>query len=453
MTSSKILKSIAILSFVLLYLINVLVDHNLLNTLMTFIIISLLIINIPLLKGPSKYISLALFSIGIILMFKYQATILEWQVGLIKNAGIITLLVTVPMLGFPLFYEDFQQAIMKISKKHLNTPVSFYSITTILSFCLGILLNIASMSIVSHLLNETKKQYSNNLFSSALTRGIMGCSIWSPSFVGVAVVLHYTELPWIKIAPFGILLALISLILSIKYEQYHFKDYQKIKTLTQSETKISKETSKILKRLMILGISLIFTIVFLELLTGLSVLVVVPLVSLLGPFFIALIWGKLPVFYDSFKNYANNKLPNMKNEIVLFTAAGFFGHSLNIAKIGDYISEVIYYLNIQQSYLLIAILMAIIIVFALIGVHPVITVSTILITLPVSKIPLMPIQFTLTILISYSIATLLSPISGTVLVASGILKENPFNIGLFWNWQYALILIIIYITILSVIPF
>lgn len=453
MVNIKKIKSMAIVAFATLYLINVFIANNLLNTLMTLIIIGLLTIDLPLLKGPSRYISWGLFGIGTVLMLKFNASPMDWQTGLIQNAGIVTLLVTVPLLGFPLLYYDFQQAILKISQRYFNTPLSFYKITTLLTYSLGIILNIASISIVYHLLNDTKEQYPDYLFSSALTRGIMASGIWSPSFVGVAIVLHYTGLSWITIAPLGFLLATVSLLLSIKFEQSHYKNDQKIDALAEKGLEISGETEILLKKLIKVGFSLLFAIVLLESLTDLSVLVVVPIVSIFGPFIIALIWGKLPVFFDSLNNFTNNKLPDMKNEICLFTGAGLFGHSLDIAQIGSYVSNIINYLNIQQSFLLIVILLAIIILFSLIGVHPLISASTILITLPVTKLPLMPIQYALTVLIGYSIATILSPISGTVLIASGVLKKNPFKIGLYENGQYSVCLIIVYIIVLALIPF
>ncbi|NLT95396.1 MAG: hypothetical protein GXW85_07675 [Clostridia bacterium] len=453
MVNTKNIKSMAILTFVTFYLINVFFANNLLDTLMSLIIVGILAIFLPLLKGFSGYICWSLFGIGTFLMIKFNASLMDWQTGLIQNAGIITLLVTVPILGFPLSYYDFQQAIQKISQKYLSTPLSFYKITTLLTFSLGVILNIASISIVYHLLRDTKKQYPDYLFSSALTRGIMASGIWSPSFVGVAIVLHYTGLSWAAIAPLGFLLAMVALILSIKFEQSHYKNHPTIEAPCQKEPKISGENQTLLKRLIKVGLSLLFAIILLESLTGLSVLVVVPLVSIVGPFVIALIWGKLPVFFDSLKNFANNKLPEMKNEICLFTAAGFFGHSLDIAHIGNSISDIINSLNIQQSYLFIIILLAIIVLLSLIGIHPLISSSTLLITLPVAKLPLMPIQYALTILIGYSMATILSPISGTVLITSGVLKKNPFKIGLLGNGLYTFLLVMVDIIILSLIPF
>ncbi|MGI6225679.1 MAG: hypothetical protein ACOYJ1_05415 [Peptococcales bacterium] len=450
--ADKKIKSWAVFAFTIFYLLKVFLHWNILNILLTILIAGLLIINLPLLKGPSKIISIVLFTLGMILMFTSKATINDWQTGLINNAGIITLLITVPMLGFPLLFENFQQAITEISHKHLDTPVNFYSISNFLCFCLATILNIASVSIVNHLLNEAKKQYPIELFSRALTRAIMSCSIWSPSFVGVAVVLHYTGFPWIKIAPWGLLFALIALFLGISLEKFHNRSFPKNITLSPKKN-VSQQNKRLLKILVILGTFMISAIIFLEVLTGLSVLVVVPLVALLGPLFIGIVWGKMPIFLSCFRNFFNEKLPNMKNEIVLFTAAGFFGHSLNVAHIGEYASKIIVYLDIQEPFFLIMILMGIIISMALIGVHPVVTSSTILITLPVSQIPLMPIQFALTVIMGYSIAALLSPISGTVLVTSGVLGENPLNVGIKWNWQYALILIFICIFVLALIHF
>ncbi|MFZ5946200.1 MAG: hypothetical protein ACOYVD_19090 [Bacillota bacterium] len=448
-------KSVLILTFIVLFLINTFAPSLLLNNILAVIVVLVMAVNLPFLKGSSRYISICLLIISLVIMLSIDAGISEWRAGLNKNVGIVSLLVTVPMLSFPLYYDNFQKAIVQISTKYLNTSFNFYSVTSLLSYSLGIFLNVASMNITYHLLEESKERYPISIFSSALTRGFNSCSIWSPNFVGVAVILEYLNLPWIKMAPIGFLLSLTTLLFSIKYEQLieRVKPKSSEKTSYQGwKNSLVTEDRKLLFRLASIGILLILLIIITEILTGLSVLVIVPIIAFLAPFMLALLWGKGHVYKHCFNNYLWGKLPKMENEIVLFLTAGLFGQAVNSTNVGSYAVNFINSLNIQHGSILITILMLIIVLLSLLGIHPVVTTSTIALTLPISQVPLVPIQYTLTLLTAYAVAALLSPISGTVLVAAGIFKENPFNIGIGWNWKYSCSLMVLYIVLLSMIP-
>lgn len=445
------IKSIFTLIFVLIYLVYTFLSLEIFKDFMTLLIVFLVIINIPNIKGSSKYISFSLFLIGIAIMLIHGANVLQWQEGLNKNAGIIALIVTVPMMSFPLYYDDFQEAIINISGKYLNTSQSFYRVTSILSYSLGILLYLAGITLIFNLLKEANSKYSKILFSTALTRGFMGSSLWSPNFVGMAVVLHYLNLSWLKIAPWGFLLSIITLVFSIKYMDFLYGNNKEVNDLPQSDVHLTRDDKKSVLKLAILTFALIMIIVVSETYTGLSVLVIVPVLAFLIPPVIALLWGKQEIYISSLKDYLL-KLPQMKNEFILFTAAGFFGESLNIAGVGNYISGFVHYVDIQEPFFLILIFFAAIILPSLLGIHPVIGVSTLAITLPVTQIPLQEVQYALTLLAAYGISLILSPTSGTVLVTSGLFKENPLHIGFLWNWKYSLVLCALYVGILSFVP-
>jgi hypothetical protein len=202
-----------------------------------------------------------------------------------------------------------------------------------------------------------------------------------------------------------------------------------------------------------MGLFIISSVVLFEVFTGHSAVVAVPVVAVFTPILIALLWKKKAVYYNSLNNYYHITLPNLKSQVVLFTLAGFFGQALNISGAGKLLSNLIYRLDIQQPIILISIFMYMIILLAIVGIHPVISVYTILVAFPVSTLPLMPMQFVLTLTTAYSLGVLLSPISGTVLITAGLTMQNPLKVGVAFNWKYAFIATIFYITVLSIIPF
>lgn len=447
-------RSILILVFIITYLASVFFPWKGLEITLFILLFILIAISIFYLKDSNKYISFSLLIIGVITLVYFDASFDQWVESIIKNAGLVALLATVPMLGFPLFYEEFQAAISDNISKFLNTPFNYYVVIAMLTFSLSVLLNLACIPIIYHLLKNVKDQYATSLFSKAVTRGFIISIIMAPNSVSVAVVLSYLEIPWIKIVPAALIFLIISIIMIICFERIFNKDlYINKDNIVENENVGRNNNSYLVKKMIFMGVFLIASIILIEMFTGLSVLVCVPLVAIFVPFFISLIWKKKHVFYSSFDNYYRVTLPNMKNEVVLFTLAGFFGQALVISGAEKYLSNLIYMLDIQQPIILIGIFMFVVILLAIVGIHPVISVSSILATLPVSTLPLMPIQFALTLLSAYAIAVLLSPVSGTVLVTAGVTQENPLNISLVLNWKYAFLSTIIYIAILSIIPY
>ncbi|KJS23559.1 MAG: hypothetical protein VR72_00095 [Clostridiaceae bacterium BRH_c20a] len=446
------LRSILTLLFIFLYFANIFMESSTINTSIALIVIFLLLINLPFLTGVNKYVSLILFLGGLVLLIYFKGDITHWISAFTKNAGLICLLITVPLLAIPLAFEDFQQAISSSTQKYLNDSQSFYLITNILAYSMGMLINVAGISIVYQLLYKSAEQYPRSLFITALTRGYGCCVFWSPNFISVAVILHYLDLPWISIAPWGFVFAGISIFVAYVLQKFSSLPNANDNISDLNFVSMDKENTKILRKLIMLGSFLLFLIVILEYFTGKSVLVIVPLVAVIFPFVVAILWKKQFIYFQALFNYYNTSLPKMKNEIVLFTVAGFFGQALTIAGIGELLPKAISNSGIEHSFLYILLIIAIMVFPSLIGIHPVVSGSTIAVTLPVSMLPLMPIQYAMTLLTGWTLAILLSPFSGTVLVTAAVTNETPFNVGMVWNWRYALILSAVYILILPFIP-
>ena len=119
------LRSILTLLFIFLYFANIFMESSTINTSIALIVIFLLLINLPFLTGVNKYVSLILFLGGLVLLIYFKGDITHWISAFTKNAGLICLLITVPLLAIPLAFEDFQQAISSSTQKYLNDSQSF----------------------------------------------------------------------------------------------------------------------------------------------------------------------------------------------------------------------------------------------------------------------------------------------------------------------------------------
>lgn len=431
------IKVYLMLGFVCSFLINSFIFHKILEILMVFLIIVIIIFTLPLVRGFNKYLSVSLFIIGIYLLSNNKANLQDWMKALIENAGLISLLLTVPLLGITLYYDDFQTNIARISEKHMKSNFSFYVITILMINILGMLLNLASLPLVHQIMERLSEKYSKESFYKALTRGFSTNILWSPNFVSVAVVLHYLKIPWYKIAPAGFSLALLATLLSIFIEKLNTVNKQKIK---HEKTKsINENNGLIILKLTFLIFFLIAFIIALENYTHKSVLIIVPLVSFIAPLVLAIILKKTNIYKIKFKEYLNYSLPRMNNEVLLFTSIGFLGYALSISGLNRYIPLIIEKLGFNTPATLIPLFLVVISVLSIAGVHPIITISTIAVTLSDNTIPLSEIQMALTLLAGYLMYTIISPFSAVTLIVSSISKQNPLNVSLKLNCVYAVL--------------
>ncbi|MFZ7104050.1 MAG: hypothetical protein ACOWWO_15530 [Peptococcaceae bacterium] len=429
-------KQAIILSYVLLFLIYSFFPVAQLKAVMFPVVILILLISFPSVKDYNKYLALGLFALGAALMIYNQGGIFDIITGFTDNAGLISLILTVPLLSIVFDFENFDRTISNITNKYIDSSRSFYVTTLLTINSLGMLLNLASIPLVHQVLGNTGERYPAKLYYRALTRGFCVNLLWSPNFVSIAVVLNYIDISWYKLAPLGFLLAMVNNILGIFLEQKAFLPAEEKSEARRPVKAVEKGK---LSKLILLMVSLILFIIILELIIQKSVLVVVPLVSFAAPVLLALAFGKTQIFRTKFKDYYVNGLAGKTNEVFLFTAIGFFGYALGRSPFQEYIPLLIEKFGIATPAPLMFLILFIIGGLSVTGVHPLVSISAIAVTVPVASTPLNELQMALTLLTGYMIYNLLSPFSIPTLVVSDLAKENPLTVSLKLNLPYVLL--------------
>jgi len=340
-------KVVLILSFLVFFLANSFYPKEVWASLMFPIIIGIAILSFPAVRGFNRYLSVMLLGLGFYLLLSSGAQIGDWIMAWTQNAGLISLLLSVPLLGTILHFDNFQEGILQATKKYIKSDFSFYVVTALIINSLGMLLNLASIPLVKELLVKVSPKYSKATFYRALTRGFCTNLMWSPNFVSVAVVLHYLKIPWHEIAPLGIIMALVGNGLGITLEKFNSTKWESGSEQTPPEENTVR--TKALWKLIAIG------------------------------------------------------------------------------------------LGLDDPLLLIPFCLFLIGILSIVGVHPIITISTIAVTMPVETIPLTELQLAITLLSGYLMYILLSPFSAMALVVTSVTNENPFRISFNLNWFYAIL--------------
>ena len=410
-----------------------------------------ILVNFVAIRPATRLISVILIGVGSYLLLSVQATFTDWAKAGTHNAPLLSLVLTVPLLSSILAFEPYPQYLSRITTGLMTSPFRFYAVSATMVTFLSCLLNLASLHFVHQLLRSTADKCPASLFPRALARGFTPNVMWSPSFISVALAIQYAGISWFTVAPVGIALALTGFgcVLFIGWLEYgKLPDFEPDQ-MDAIEKLIDKQTAKIgLFKLLCQTGLLISMIIILEYTTKKSALILVPLISFTGPVVLAAIYGKTRTYLQQFHGYFGEKLSQMHNETLLFSAIGFFGYALTHSDLPAQIPLLVNHFGLDTPFKLVLLIVAAIGLLSLLGIHPMITIAAISVSLPPGSIPLSGRELAGAFLAGYVLYSLCSPFSAINLIMSSLTKFNPLVVGLKQNFSFALVYMTLSIAII-----
>ena len=149
---------------------------------------------------------------------------------------------------------------------------------------------------------------------------------------------------------------------------------------------------------------------------------------------------KLLLLAQEFRgDYFNESLPKLKSEIVLFVGAGFLATSVGYSHVGDYVPLLLHNMVGNSGVLYALVVVFGILLFAAVGIHPIITMTIIGSTVDPSAYGISPTLMALIFTISWAMGISVSPSAANVIAISGLAERSPVYIGPAWNGPYAVI--------------
>lgn len=418
--------------------------------------LALCVLTFPATRRATRIMSVILCAAGAYLMLEFHATPGDWIKACIYNTALIALLLSVPMLSSILFFEPYETHLSRVLSRHVSSPFRFYSVVSLLLTVLASLINLAGFHFVHQLLRNTAAKYPARLFNSALIRGFLPNMMWSPSYISVAFVVQYTSLSWFDIAPLGIAMASVGTVvtLAVGWIEYGRQTGFSANGPGSDAAKGSSQDAAVrsLCKLLFQTGLLILLIVLMERLTHKSAMVIVPLVAFAGPFLLALAYGKTEAFSSQARDFFRRRLPAMNNEVVLFSAIGFFGYSLGLSDIPSYIPLLVSKMGLATPAALLPLVSCAIGLLSVAGVHPMITIATLAAALPPGSIPASSLQLAGAFLSGYVLYSILSPFSSANLLMSSLSGQSPLTLGLKQNGFFAAVFTAVTVAVILLFP-
>lgn len=430
-----VLHSIALLTLALAYMLSNLLPYKVLEYATQVLAIIVLIESIPLSEGIPRKISLVLLVLGAFLSWYSKAGVFLWLRGFGQNVGLITIFILTPQLAVPLKLERYTTALADLYRAHVNSRKRLCFLSMFLTHFISVIFNIGSIPVVYNLVRGNIREDTERLVLTAISRGFATSIMWSPYFAAMALVLSQMDIPWFSILPVSFTLAMVSLCTGFLLDYRQWAGSNDVRR----GFKISKSSQSVLLGLFASGLGVTIWMLAVEWLTGLNMILIVGLTAILFPLLWSLGAGHGPVYRQEIKKYFSGTLPLLRNEIVLFLSSGFFSSSVANSGAGKYLAAVVQMIAGHGQFLAQSAILFSTVLLALIGIHPIISVSILAASLhpPIAGFSAQTLAVTL--LTSWAIANISSPFTATNMMLAGFTGRTSMEVGLRWNITYVVV--------------
>src|SRR5690625_4272458 len=404
----------------------------------TILTAMIIIISLFYSKGLSKYFGIVMTVISVAILIYQNQGFDVWHEGVTKNLALVLLIIIVPILGIPIRLGNYHEHLSGFVGKFQKKPHLLYLMISGLFVLIAPITNIGSIYIIHSMLDKMKlpKEFIGRVY----VRGITSVHTWSPYFASVFLVVYSLQVPIYQYLPYGLILGFLQLLVAyllFKYvEARHIEFHLHHKTVDQRNKKLFE-----LAAIIILLTGLIFG---LEPFVDFNVIVLISLIVLFFTFLWSMYLNVPTRFLKEVNEYRKTIFPDKANVITLLLTAGLFGFVLAKTPISNVIQGVWGNLANVSVFFLIFGTIIIVSLLSLIGIHQIVTVSTIVATVSYQALGIDVIVMAMMLLSAWQVSVTVSPISPVIAIVSNIVKENPFKVILRWNLHYAIILALIH---------
>ena len=432
---------IALSLFVALFILRSVVSSSIIDLIMALLTVTVFAAGYAKLSGLNKKIIGILLGISALMLISGTASVAP-VAAINENAGIAVLLLTVPLLGFILSYAPYERIIERFVADNMHTGYRLYALTLGLVVFLAALMSIGSLPFAYQLMRPSAAHYSEKVLHLALTRGFIMTMYWAPNLICVAIVMKYVHVSWEELALAGVVFAFGAYVVAMLLGLFELRGIVEKDRVIVASTRKTND----MKRALILLVqvaAILCTIMLITNKLGMTIFFAVSVVALTMPLLIALITGKLQIWINRLRDYCSQSINAGINQYLMFITIGIFGHVLGHSTIILQLQKHCAFIGELGTIAVSLIIISIIALLSLVGLHPIITISALAVSIGGMELALNKIQLGMSLISGYILYSILSPFSAEVMIMSAITNKNTYQMGIGLNWHFALLYMIV----------
>lgn len=471
------LRSVLTFCFGIGYIANVFLAQPLLALINTIMLVLTVILSFIATKGSTRMIAAVLLFVGVFLLIYAQAPLDVWEKALLENGYLLAMFIMVPLISLPVRYGGYNESLEALFERFGNSESRFYGLVSVMTAFLGVLVSIASVPLTCEVARSSRFAGNARVLATALSRGFITCLFWAPTTATIALSLQLTGADWLSVLPFGLLFAIVAgfigWIMTTLRERFIARPSCTQGSLVEGEgvradadpddnPSLSSEQGKgigspqpgaldhkKIAELILFSALYIVAVMLVGQCLGISIIVAVALMSILVPIIWMAAIKRMPLFKQKVKEeYVAVKLPNVKGQMILFTAAGVLASGISYSGVGEMAVTALLQVTNEGVLAVTILVMALALVCSAFGVHPLVYTTVIGGSLSAAQLGVSPVYLALLLAMGWALGNAVCPTSANTIAVSQLVERSPFKLALNWNVAYVLVSTVILVALL-----
>jgi len=408
------------------------------------LVLTVIIMSVSKLPRITMAVLGTLFAGGVVLLVTSGADLQTWLDAVLQNGNVAMLLIIVPLISAPFYYEDYQSELKTLAQVRMRSLMSFLLFVSVTMHVLAVIVSVGAILIIYNLMKPFAQLYdAHEPYLRVASRSYSSSGFWSPAWASAIVYSAIPGVQWVKIIPVGIAFAVlfngISLFAVFMEKKRYPTRYHDIQPKDGDVVNKKK-----LSAMLILAIAMIGSIAIVSAVTGWDLMLIVSLMSLLFPLGAALVQRHVKAYKREVKSFYDTSLVKVREQVALFTLAGFLGKALDVAGVGAFLTGILPDWLKAYPTLMVCLIMLLMILASFVGIHPGATGTAIVTAFSPASLGLTSYTFCLTILIGWLLTIMMAPFSATALMLSSATGRSNFSLSIGLNWKFCAVCLVIF---------
>lgn len=403
-----------------------------------FFTIAVLLVSLYFSRGLAKIFGIIMVMLGTFILSFQNVPIEVWFEAITKNVALVSLISIVPILSIPIHLGQYDVKLAQFASRYNEKPQRLFTFLSGAFMILGPITNLGAIHILQSMLKRLNLP--NSFLARSYVRGFTSINTWAPYFMSVFLVVYSLKIPMSTFLPYGLLLSVLQIV--IANILFSMKEVKTIKFDKMESVQVENPWKLIELLVVIIGLTGIIFFFEQRVSMNISALIIISVVLF------AFVWSlylKQPyAMLKQTNSFRKSILPSGANEVGLILTAGFFSIALSMTVLSTYINAVWSSIADVSILLLIFATITLVALLSIIGVHQIVTISSIIASVSYTEIGMSDVTMAMTMLAAWAASTTLSPITPLNIVVSNLLKENVFKIIFKWNFWYSVIVMAVH---------